>query len=203
MIVEERRTASNPYTSTKESCVSEVSLRKQKRSLPLVLHRSWLRLSRLKLGCFLLLSHCVKQGDEALTCLRCLGMVRPKYLLANCQRTGIPGSGLLAVVLRFPKPREVVHGLSRFEMLRPQHLFADVQRALIEELRLRILVQLQVEIGEAGERLGHLRMVWTQCLFADMQCSLIEHLRLLIPALILIDIGQSVERLGHLRMLWP
>jgi hypothetical protein len=67
------------------------------RSLPFVPHRSWLNLSRLKLGCFLMLPHCMEQGDEALACPRCFGMVHSKYLLIHRQGTVIPDSGLLAV----------------------------------------------------------------------------------------------------------
>src|SRR2546426_566281 len=77
VIQEEKRTARH-RVSTKELYVSEVSLGRQKRSFSLVLHHSWLRLSRLKPGCFLMLSHCVKQSNEALAGLRCFGMVCSK-----------------------------------------------------------------------------------------------------------------------------
>lgn len=73
-----------------------------------------------------MLPHGVEQGDEARARLRRFGMVLPKCLLANGQGTLIPGSRFLAVALRFPKQRKIMHGLRRFRMLRSQRLFADV-----------------------------------------------------------------------------
>ena len=58
--------------------------------LPLFFTRSLLRLSRLKLGRILMLSHGAEQGDEVAARLRCFGVARSKGLLTNCQRASIP-----------------------------------------------------------------------------------------------------------------
>jgi hypothetical protein len=55
-----------------------------------------------------MLSQCGEQGNEALACLPCFGMVRSKHVLTTCQRTGIQDPGFISIALCLPKPRKIV-----------------------------------------------------------------------------------------------
>src|SRR5579884_2181174 len=121
----------------------------------LPLHCSWLGRSLLKFGCFLMLSHCQEQGNEALAGFHCLGMVPSKCLLANCQRASIQKPGLLAVTLRLSKQPEMIHSLRCLGMLWSHLLFPDTQGTQVEGLRLRKLALISVEVCQVVERIGY------------------------------------------------
>lgn len=88
-------------------------------SLPLFRAGSLLTLGCLKLGCFLMLAHCMKQGDEVCTRLRCLEMLWAKMLLPNAQHSLIERLRFGISALSGVQFRQIVECITNLSMLEP------------------------------------------------------------------------------------